>query len=71
MYPLLLSYVKETLIFSTDFRKRAKIPSFIKICPVAATFFHADGQTDWETGMTKLIAVFRTFANAPKNSLNK
>jgi hypothetical protein len=34
----------------------------MKIRPVGAELFHADGQTD----MTKLIVAFRNFANAPK-----
>jgi hypothetical protein len=34
----------------------------MKIRPVEAELFHADGQTD----MTKLIVAFRNFANAPK-----
>jgi len=38
-------------------------PDFIKIRPVGAELFLADGQT----GMTKLIAAFRNFVNAPKN----
>jgi hypothetical protein len=36
----------------------------MKIRPVGAELFHADGQTD----MTKLIVAFRNFANAPKTS---
>ena len=35
----------------------------MKIRPLGAELFHADGQTD----MTKLIAAFRNFVNAPKN----
>ena len=35
----------------------------MKTRPVKADLFHADGQTD----MTKLIVVFRNFANAPKS----
>jgi hypothetical protein len=35
----------------------------MKIRPVGAELFHADGETD----MTKLIAAFRDFASAPKN----
>jgi hypothetical protein len=35
----------------------------MKIRPVEAELFHADGQTD----MTKLTVAFRNFANAPKN----
>jgi hypothetical protein len=34
----------------------------MKIRPVGAELFHADGKTD----MTMLIVVFRDFANAPK-----
>jgi len=35
----------------------------MKILPVGAEFFHADGRTD----MTKLKVAFRNFLNAPKN----
>jgi len=35
----------------------------MKIRPVRAELFHADGQID----MTKLIVAFRNFVNAPKN----
>jgi hypothetical protein len=44
-----LSDFNETLIFSTDFRKKSQISSFIKIRPVKAELFHADGQTDGRT----------------------
>jgi hypothetical protein len=41
----------------------------MKIRPVGNGWFHADGRTDRRrTDMTKLIVVFRTFANAPKNA---
>jgi hypothetical protein len=36
----------------------------MKIRPVGAELFHADGRTD----MTKLTVAFRNFGNAPKNS---
>jgi hypothetical protein len=39
-----------------------KSSSFIKIRPVGAELFHADGQTT----MTKLAVAFRNFSNAPK-----
>ena len=48
--------------------------NFIKIRPVEAELFHADGQTHRQTDrqtdrqMTKLIVAFRNFANAPKIS---
>jgi hypothetical protein len=35
----------------------------MKIPPVGAELFHADGQTD----MTKLIVAFRNFVNAPES----
>jgi len=38
----------------------------MKIRPVGAELFHADGRTD----MTMLIVAFREFANAPKNCSN-
>jgi len=36
----------------------------MKIRPVGAELFHADGRTD----MTKLVAAFRNFANASTNN---
>jgi hypothetical protein len=45
-----------------------KYSNFINICPVGAELFRADGQTDRQTDMTKLIVVFRNFSNAPKNN---
>jgi hypothetical protein len=36
------------------------------IRPVGAELFHAEGRTDRQTDMTKLIVAFRNFANAPK-----
>jgi hypothetical protein len=40
---------------------------FMKIGPVGAELFYADGRTDKYTEMTKRIVAFRSFANAPKN----
>jgi len=39
----------------------------MKIRPLGAELFHADGQTD----MAKLIVAFRNFADAPKNAGGK
>jgi hypothetical protein len=39
------------------------MPNFMESPPVGAELFHADKQKD----MTKLIVVFRNFANAPKS----
>ena len=35
--------------------------------PPSSAQFHADGQTDGWTDMTKLTVAFRYFVNAPKN----
>ena len=40
----------------------------MKISPMGAELFHADGQKDRQTGKTKLIDAFHNFANAPKNA---
>ena len=46
-YPLFLPGFNEAWIFSTDFReKKNVISNFMKILPVEAELFHADGQTD-------------------------
>jgi len=51
------------LKFSRQFSKNLQISNFVKSRQVGAELFHADGRTD----MTKLIAPFRNFVNAPKN----
>jgi hypothetical protein len=66
-YTLFLPEFNETLIFSTDFQKNSQISNFMKICPVEAELLQADGRTDGQTDMMKLIFAFRKFAKAPKN----
>jgi hypothetical protein len=39
----------------------------MKIHPVGAELFHADGQTDKRIDMTKLTVIFRNFSKAPEN----
>ena len=56
-------YSCQNLDFLDSFSKNNQIPTFMKICPVAAQLFNTDGRTD----MTKIIVAFRNFANAPKN----
>ena len=51
------------LEFSQQFPKNPRISNFIKIRPVGVELIHAGTGT----GMTKLTAAFRNFANAPKN----
>jgi len=56
-------------MFSDRFLENTEISNFMKIRPVGAELFHADGRTNRRTGMAKLIVVFRNFANAPKTYL--
>ena len=49
--------------FPIDLSKNTQISKFMKIRPVGAELFHADGQTD----VAKVIVTFRNFANAPRN----
>jgi hypothetical protein len=39
----------------------------MKIHPVRFELLHSDRGTDRQTDMTKLIVIFRNFADAPKN----
>jgi len=43
-----------------------KYAYFMKMCQMEAELFHAGGQTDGRTNMTKLIVAFGNFAYAPK-----
>ena len=51
------------------FSKNIQISNSTKIRPVEAELFHADGRTDIQTDMMKLIVAFRNFANASKKGL--
>ena len=64
-YPLFLSDVMERE-FSRQIFENTQISDLLKIHPVAAELFHADGWRDGRTYMTKLIVAFRNFANASK-----
>ena len=62
-YPLLLSNFNETLIFSTDFRRKLKYQVSSKSVQwEPSCSMQADGQMD----ITKLIVAFRNFGNAPE-----
>jgi len=68
-YPLFLSDLNETCIFSTDFRKKStQISNFMKICPQWEP--NCSMQKDKRTGLTKLIVAFRNFANS-SNEMNR
>jgi len=60
-YQLFLPDLDKTRDFLDGFSKNTQIPNFTKIRPVWAELFRVDRRTD----MTKLIAAFRNFANAP------
>ena len=47
-YSLVLSDFNATWVFWTDFQKKKKtqLSNFMKIRPVGAELFHADGRTD-------------------------
>ena len=68
-YMLFLTDFNETWFFSKFFSKNTKIQHFMKIRPVGAELWHADGQTDRQTerqvDMTKLIVPLRNFSKAP------
>jgi hypothetical protein len=70
-YPLFSSHFNETLVFLDRFSKNSHISNFLKIRPVGAELFHADGQTDGRTEKrtekTQLIVAFRNFANTLNN----
>jgi len=63
-YPLFSTDFDETWISSTDFSKNTQMTNFMKILPVGAELFHADGWTD----MTKLIVAFRILRTRLKTS---
>jgi hypothetical protein len=57
------------LDFLDRFSKNSQESNLIKICPVGAELFHADGQTDRRMDMKRTVA-FTNFANAPKSAIN-
>jgi hypothetical protein len=52
--------------FLNKFSKNNQISNFIKICPIGAAFFHADGWMDGWTDTMKLIVALCNFENVPK-----
>ena len=58
-----LPVILDRFWWNLNFLDRCQMSNFMKIRPVGAELFYADG---W-INMTKLIVVFCNFANAPKN----
>jgi hypothetical protein len=54
-------YSCQNLDFLERLPKNTNVPTFMKMCPVGAELFHADGRTDRRTDMTKIIVAFRNF----------
>jgi hypothetical protein len=54
------------LEFAGRIFKNIQISNLIKILPAGPDLFHAGGQTDRQTDITKLRVAFRSFAKAPK-----
>jgi len=64
--PVILVRFKSNLKIHGIFSKNFQISNLMKILPVGAELFHANGQTSGQIDMTKLIVAFLQFANSPK-----
>jgi hypothetical protein len=62
--PVIFVRFSSNLAFLDRFSKNPHMSNFIKIRPVEAELFHADGQTDRRTGVTKLIVSSRKSAKS-------
>jgi hypothetical protein len=65
LHVVLATYLK-ILKFHKRFSKNIQTLKYIKTRPVRTELFHADGQTDGQTVMTRLIVAFHNFAKARK-----
>jgi len=54
------------LILLDIYSKNIEVSKFIVVRPVGSELFHANGRTDRQTDIMKLVVAFRNFANAPK-----
>jgi hypothetical protein len=63
---IFFSDFKETLIFLDRVSKNTEISNVTKVRLEGAELLHADGRTDGQTDMTKLIVAFRNFVNESK-----
>jgi len=51
--------------------KNPQIPNFMKILPVGAELFHADGRKEGRKDMTKLTVAFRNSAKTLKKAYRR
>jgi hypothetical protein len=58
------------LEFSRQIFKSSQISNFMKIHPVVAELFQAEGHTDGQTVVTKPLVSFINFTKKPKNLMN-
>ena len=66
--PVILVRVQRNLNFLDIFSKNNQMSNLMKIRPVGADLFHADGRTDRQTDIRdEANSRFRSFVNAPKN----
>jgi hypothetical protein len=67
---VILVTIKWHMTFLNTPSKNTHVPNFMKMHPVGAELLHADGWTDAQTDVTKLIIAFYNFVSAPKNQLS-
>jgi len=60
-FPLFWLDFNDTLIFLDRFSKNNEISNFMEIHLVGAELLHADGRTDGQTDITKVIVRFHKF----------
>ena len=63
--PVIFVRFQRILNFLGRYSRSTQISNFMKIRPVGAELFYADGRMDGQTDVTKLIVAFLNFVKAP------